>query len=103
LGDDRRRGFLRSAERKHFAALAIAVQAPFTILDCRAEPALLRERIAARRARGDDASEADVDVLARLAPLAEPLDRAEVARAIVCDAGAPPDGATLARRWRALR
>lgn len=94
---------LRRVERGRFADLAVAVGAPFAILDCRAAPALLRERIAARRGRGDDASEADVGVLERLALLSEPLDTGEAAHAIVCDAGAPLDGADVARQWRARR
>ncbi|NJM12428.1 MAG: ATP-binding protein [Synechococcaceae cyanobacterium SM1_2_3] len=37
--------------------------APFILLNCTADPATLRERVATRRARGDDAAEADVAVL----------------------------------------
>ncbi|HEX7440319.1 MAG TPA: AAA family ATPase [Caldimonas sp.] len=92
--------FLRRAERTGFRALAAALDAPFTILDCRTEPALLRQRIAARQVRGDDASEADLDVLKRLAPLDEPLDDGEAALAIVCDAESSQQPATLGRRWR---
>ncbi|MBL8252670.1 MAG: AAA family ATPase, partial [Candidatus Competibacter sp.] len=38
---------------------------PFILLDCVADPDTLRARVTARRARGDDAAEADVAVLER--------------------------------------
>jgi predicted kinase len=91
--------FLRRAERTRFADLAASCRAPFAILHCHAEPAVLRQRIAARRARADDASEADVDVLERLARAAEPLDDAELASTIDCPADPPLDAAALARAW----
>jgi len=93
--------FLRRAERDRFRALAATCAAPFTILHCRADRAVLRERIAARRARGDDASEADLDVLERLAPNAEALDADELASTIDCDPGSLRDPAGLASRWTA--
>lgn len=77
--------FLRRAERARFAALASELGVPFAIVDCRAPVALLRERIVARRARGDDASEADVEVLHRLTAAAEPLDASERALALDVD------------------
>ena len=95
--------FLRRAERDRFRALAATGAAPFAILHCRADMAVLRERIAARRERGDDASEADLDVLDRLAPNAEALDAAELASTIDCDPGSLRDPAALARRWTTLR
>jgi len=95
--------FLRHAERDRFRTLAATCAAPFAILHCRADMALLRERIAARQERGDDASEADLDVLERLGRSAEPLGAAETASSLDCDAGSPHDPAELARRWTALR
>jgi len=74
--------FLRRGERERFAALAAAAGARFSILDCHAPMAVLRARIAARRARADDASEADESVLELLAARQEPLTGAERARAI---------------------
>lgn len=74
--------FLRRDERERFAALAAAAGARFSILDCQAPMAVLRTRIAARRARADDASEADESVLELLAARQEPLTEAERARAI---------------------
>jgi aminoglycoside phosphotransferase family enzyme/predicted kinase len=89
--------FLRRHERAAFAALAVAVAAPFSIIDCRAPMPLLRRRVAARRARGDDASEADLDVLERLAASAEPLEDDEMGRAIAA-VGEP---VAFARDWLA--
>jgi predicted kinase len=93
--------FLRRSERQQFAAQAAALGVPFTILDCRAPLPLLRRRVEQRQARGGDASEADVQVLERLAVVAEPLDERERALAIVADAEDPAQTtpAALARRW----
>jgi aminoglycoside phosphotransferase family enzyme/predicted kinase len=66
--------FLRRSERDEARALAAALRVPFSILDCDAPDAVLRERLAARRG---DASEADARVLDRLRAAAEPLDAAE--------------------------
>jgi aminoglycoside phosphotransferase family enzyme/predicted kinase len=93
--------FLRWAEREQAASLARRIGVPFTILDCRAEPAVLEERVRARALRGDDASEADVSVLRQLAPLREPLTEAELACAIPAESSA--DAAALAARWRLAR
>ncbi|MEO8081928.1 MAG: AAA family ATPase [Caldimonas sp.] len=95
--------FLRRDERGRFAALADALDVPFSIVHCCGEAALLRQRIAARRERGDDASEADDDVLDRLQLAGDPLGAVEAARAIVVDAGCAPEAADLARRWQAVR
>jgi aminoglycoside phosphotransferase family enzyme/predicted kinase len=95
--------FLRRAERRRFTALAASCAAPFVILHCHAESALLRQRIAARRERHDDASEADVDVLERLTRVAEPLDDAEISATIDCDADVAREPADLARCWTSRR
>ena len=95
--------FLRRAERNGFAELAANLRVPFTILHCDAEPALLRQRIAMRRDKGNDASEADLEVLERLSLLSEPLDPLELELTIRCEAGNPQPPATLARRWQAGR
>jgi hypothetical protein len=70
--------FLRRAEREEARALANLLRVPFSILDCEAPDAVLRERLAARCG---DASEADAAVLDRLLAAAEPLTPAE--RALV--------------------
>ncbi len=57
--------FLQAEQRQPFRALAAARAVPFILLACRAAPATLRARVAARQARGDDAAEADLEVLER--------------------------------------
>jgi len=71
--------FLRRDERAAAGALADELAVPFAILDCRAPPEVLRERLLARRG---DASEADLAVLERLEALAEPLAPEE--QSLVC-------------------
>lgn len=65
--------FLRHAERESFRALAHATGAAFSILAPQATPEQLRERIQARQALGQDASEATLDVLAQQMKTMEPL------------------------------
>jgi predicted kinase len=91
--------FLRRAERADAATLAREMRVPFAILDCRADLALLRERVAARQARRADASEADVEVLEHLHAVQEPLAEDERASVIVADSARAPDGAALAAAW----
>ena len=57
--------FLRRDERLRFLSLAESVHARAALVHCHAPPETLRERVAARRARRDDASEAGLDVLQR--------------------------------------
>jgi aminoglycoside phosphotransferase family enzyme/predicted kinase len=69
--------FLKHAERQAFAALAERLRLPFQILACEAPIDVLRQRIRARAARGDDASEATLAVLERQRGWVEPLLPAE--------------------------
>ena len=81
--------FLRRAEREAFRRLAEELQVPFTILHCEAPAAVLRQRVAARAARRDDASEADVAVLQAQQAWVEPLSAAEQACAITVETAVP--------------
>ena len=74
--------FLRRDERAAARALAGELRVPFAILDCQAPPAVLRERLLARRG---DASEAGVAVLEQLEAVAEPLTTEE--QSLRCTAG----------------
>ncbi|HEY5582761.1 MAG TPA: AAA family ATPase, partial [Rhodoferax sp.] len=65
--------FLRRADRDSFRALARDTGVAFSILAPRATPEQLRERILARTALGQDASEATLDVLAQQMRTLEPL------------------------------
>ncbi len=64
---------LKRADRDAFAALARETEANFAILAPQATPEQLRERILARSAAGQDASEATLDVLAQQMRVIEPL------------------------------
>lgn len=55
--------FLQRADRDTFHQLAQQHKVPFSILHFEAEPAILRQRVTARAAQGDDPSEADLTVL----------------------------------------
>ncbi len=65
--------FLLRADRDAFSALARECHVGFSILAPKATPAQLRERILARAAQGQDASEATLDVLAQQMRTLEPL------------------------------
>lgn len=72
--------FLRQRERQAFADLAAAQAVPFGILAPEAAVAVLRERVAARQAQGNDASEATLAVLEQQLGWVEPLTSAEHAQ-----------------------
>ncbi len=55
--------FLKQADRARFRRFAESEGVPFAILDCQADVQTLRQRIADRNARGNDASDADFAVL----------------------------------------
>jgi aminoglycoside phosphotransferase family enzyme/predicted kinase len=93
--------FLRGAERRSFEALATELRVPFTILDCRATPSMLRRRVAERNAAGTDASEAGLAVLERQFEWQDPLAADERALAIEVSTEDTVDIALVAARWRA--
>jgi predicted kinase len=61
-----------------FRTLASTACAAFSILAPQATPAQLRQRILARQALGQDASEATLDVLAQQMRVIEPLSAEEI-------------------------
>ena len=81
--------FLRRAERLRFLELAQARGAPAVILACSAPDALLRRRVAERRAARSDASEAGPELLARQAGYWEPFGEPEQARVVAVDTSRP--------------
>ena len=93
--------FLRRAERRSFQVLAAELGVPFAILNCRAAEAVLRRRVAQRRASGSDASEASLEVLARQLAAHEPLEADERALALEVFTEDAVDIAALEARWRA--
>jgi len=91
--------FLRRSQREAFRTLAAEAGVRFAILDCQAPMAVLQQRIAERRARGNDASEADQSVLALLAAKQEPLTDHERAHAIGLRTDQTVDLAGVISRW----
>lgn len=75
--------FLQRDERQMFRSLASREGATFGILDCHADEQTLRQRIADRIARDDDASDADLRVLDRQLANFHPLTEDE--RVLVVD------------------
>jgi aminoglycoside phosphotransferase family enzyme/predicted kinase len=87
------------AEREAFRAVAEAAGVPFLILDFHVPLDVLRARISARLARGDDASEANLAVLEHQVAAREPLTPAEITAAIVVDGGHPGQR----KPWQAVK
>ena len=94
---------LRRWQRDPFRQLAAELGVPFLIVDCHADPDLLRSRVARRAARGDDASEADLKVLAQqLASHAAADALGEDEPAVRVDTGREEVAARTARVLRAI-
>lgn len=93
--------FLQGDWRRRFQALAAELGVPFLILDCRAHPDTLRQRVATRHAACADASEADVDVLKRQLENRQPLAPDEQACAIVVSTDGAVAIDAVAAQWRA--
>jgi aminoglycoside phosphotransferase family enzyme/predicted kinase len=91
--------FLRRADRRAFQALAAELGVPFTLLHCRASPAQLRQRLAARQRSASDASEADVKVLEHQLADHEPLDDVERVMALELVTDGAVDIDALRARW----
>lgn len=87
--------FLQRANRAQFRRLAERQGAEFLILDLQTPVDVLRDRVARRRAAGQDASEAGVDVLELQLKSAEPFDGDEVEHAIRIDTTRDAAGADL--------
>lgn len=56
--------FLKRRQRSFFKCLAATMKVPFVMIHCHADQATLRQRIMNRKAWTQDASEADLEVLA---------------------------------------
>ncbi len=77
--------FVARSRRDTCRALAHDLGVPFAIVSVTAPPAVLRARIAARTARGTDASEATPAVLESQFAAAEPLGADELSRTVTID------------------
>jgi uncharacterized protein len=71
--------FLQRWQRDLLKDVAIGLKMPFRIADCSAPGPILRDRVAKRRERGRDASEATIDVLEYQLAHADPLSSEELA------------------------
>jgi aminoglycoside phosphotransferase family enzyme/predicted kinase len=91
--------FLQRAQRAPFAALAAELHVPFTLLHCAAPDDVLRARVRARTAKGDDASQADEAVLELLRDRVQPPGGDEANDTIVLDTSRPRAASELARLW----
>ena len=90
--------FLRRDERRRFLELAAAAGSQATIVHCHAPQTVLRERIAARTAARNDASEAGLEVLSRQPGYWEPFEADEVAHVAAVDTSDPSAVAALRDR-----
>lgn len=90
--------FLKHTRRATFAQLAHELGVPVTIVSCHAPEAVLRQRVRARSAAANDASEATEDVLQQQLNHHDPLTDDERAITIDIDTAAPWDADALAAR-----
>ena len=81
--------FLRRANRADFRRMATIHGARLSMIQCEAPDDVLRERIAMRATRGNDPSEATVEVLSLQRGRLEPVDAAEGLRRIVAQTNRP--------------
>lgn len=77
--------FLKRSQRQMFRDLAAMHAVRFSIVECVAPPAALRDRVTQRLARGEDASDATTQVLARQLGQREPLSAQEQVTAVRLD------------------
>ena len=81
--------FLKHRQRKMFSDWAGKAAVPCAMLCVTAPVEVLRERVARRVRKGDDASEANLGVLEHQLKTAEPLDADEAAAALAYDSTLP--------------
>jgi len=94
--------FLTRRHRDEARAVAERHGAGFLIVDFTARAETLRQRVAQRAQRADDASEADTAILEAQLARAEPLGADEQASVFVFDAEPAFDEAAVAERWAVL-
>jgi len=87
--------YLQRHTRDAVHEVAREVDAPFVILDVTCDPDVVRERLLARAAQGDDASDADQEIYEEMMRSAEPIDEEEAAYTTVFESGRPAEEAIL--------
>ncbi|MGK7294373.1 MAG: AAA family ATPase [Candidatus Wenzhouxiangella sp. M2_3B_020] len=93
---------LKAWQRERFRRLAAELDVPFGIVDCRAPTDVLEQRIRDRQRKGEDASEADVEVLHAQIGSGESLSADEKTCAVAVDtrSGEEVDAAVdVVRTW----
>ncbi|MCG8673115.1 MAG: AAA family ATPase [Pseudomonadales bacterium] len=93
--------FLRQSVRRQFRYLGEQLKVPFAILDCAIDEETARNRIRARMAAGQDASEADLQVLERQLCDQDYLSPEEQRCCVVIDMGKPLEDIELETLIRA--
>ena len=91
--------FLRLWQRQAARQLADEMRVPFLIVAFEAREATLRERIGERSQAGNDASDADLEVLESQLRMHDPLDASEAAHCVVVDTESAVAGASPRDRW----
>ena len=94
--------FLSRWQRDAFRTLADELDVPLVIVEFVASEAMLRRRIVERSAAGNDASDADLSVLAQQLRHQEPLDDDERALAVTWDAEQSLARAQAVDAWRGV-
>ena len=89
--------FLKQSKRRTFAELARQLAVPFAILDCAIDEQTARNRVQARMAAGQDASEADLKVLEQQLGNQDFLSPQEQKHVVMIDMGKPLEDIDLAR------
>jgi predicted kinase len=89
--------FLSRVQRDIFRDLASELGAALVVLNVTAPDEVLRQRVAARAAAGDDVSEAGPSILERQLKQRDTLSADETARVIEIDTSGPVDFTGLSR------
>jgi len=83
--------FLHRFARERFCSLAEQLAVPFAVLDCGADPTLLRQRLVERDHHRRDASEANIAVMASQQEQLEPLSGVEQEYRVEVNSGEEPE------------
>lgn len=94
--------FLKRAQRAELLEVARERRLPFLILDCAADPSILKSRLGQRLAAGIDASDADAAVLDWQLRTREELTADELAYALPIDTGQTVDTDAIVRKIQSL-
>jgi aminoglycoside phosphotransferase family enzyme/predicted kinase len=86
--------YLARASRDAARAVASRIGVPFVLVDVRCDPEVIRQRLRERAERGDDASDAGVEVFEQQWASREPLDEDE--DAVAHEMGTAPERTALA-------